>query len=158
MTNAFSWQNPVSLCPASFCSTKPGMIKCVTVSSFIIPHYYSPTLSWNAYTFILFQGGRMQRKDETISRKDSNLIYVLEGNLYNLEKKNLFILIGLFPYAYKVQRSFRLWPPSTLCTRIVPGCLQNYPEGVTRGKAKSRRRNPQMLTQHLEEVTKTIKG
>ena len=40
----------------------------------------------------------MQRKDETISRKDSNLIYVLEGNLHNLEKKNLFILIGLsFP-------------------------------------------------------------
>ena len=29
----------------------------------------------------------MQRKDETISRKDSNLIYVLEGNLHNLEKK-----------------------------------------------------------------------
>ena len=33
----------------------------------------------------------MQRKDETISRKDSNLIYVIEGNLHNLENKNLFI-------------------------------------------------------------------
>ena len=98
MTSVFSWENPVRLCPASFCATRPGMIKFVTVSSFIIPRYYSPTLSWNAYTFILFQGGRMQRKDETISRKDSNLIYVLEGNLHNLEKKNLFILIGLsFP-------------------------------------------------------------
>ena len=40
----------------------------------------------------------MQRKDETISRKDSNLIYVIEGNLHNLENKNLFILTGLsFP-------------------------------------------------------------
>ena len=54
---------------------------------YFISHYYSPTLSWNAYAFILFRGGRMQRKDETISRKDSNLIYAIEGNLHNLEKK-----------------------------------------------------------------------
>ena len=99
MTSAFSWQNSVSLCPASFCTTRPGMIKCSTVSSFIMSHYYSPALSWNAYIFILFQGGRTQRKDGTISRKDSNLIYVPEGNLHNLEKKkNLFILMGLFPH------------------------------------------------------------
>ena len=64
---------------------RPDMLKCLGVSAslLIILHPPFPERP-RADTLILSQAGRAQRGDETISRRDSHLTCVPEGNLHNL--------------------------------------------------------------------------
>ena len=41
MTSAFSWQNYISLCPASFCTPRPNLPVTPDISYFFIPVPYN---------------------------------------------------------------------------------------------------------------------
>ena len=49
MTSAFSWQNSVSLCPASFCIPRPNLL--VTPGSSLLPtfEFQSKTINQQRY-------------------------------------------------------------------------------------------------------------
>ena len=50
MTSAFSWQNSVSLCPASFCTPRPNLP--VTLGIFWLPSFSCP-LWWKGHLFLV---------------------------------------------------------------------------------------------------------
>ena len=51
MTSAFSWQNSVSLCPASFCTPRPNFPVTPGISDFLLLH--SSPLWWKGHHFLV---------------------------------------------------------------------------------------------------------
>ena len=49
MTSAFSWQNSISLCPASFCTPRPDFP--VTAGISWLPTFHSSPLYWKGHLF-----------------------------------------------------------------------------------------------------------
>ena len=49
MTNAFSWQNSISLCPASFCTPRPNLPATPGVSSLPTFAFQSPIMKRTSF-------------------------------------------------------------------------------------------------------------
>ena len=59
MTSVFSWQNSVSLCPASFCTTKPNLPINLGISWLPTFAFSSPMMKRTAFLVLVLEGLRI---------------------------------------------------------------------------------------------------
>ena len=101
MTSAFSWQNSVSLCPASFCTPRPNLpvnSKCFLTSCFSIPVLYN-----EKDIFFRCQSKRSCRSSQNCSASSAFLVgaqtwitMILNGLLWKINSSVSFLWLSNF--------------------------------------------------------------
>ena len=56
MTSVFSWQNSISLCPASFCTPRPNLPVTPGVSSLLTFAFQSPIMKRTSFLVLVLEG------------------------------------------------------------------------------------------------------
>ena len=56
MTSAFSWQNSISLCPASFCTPRPNLPVTPGISSLPTFAFHSPIMERTSFWVLVLEG------------------------------------------------------------------------------------------------------
>jgi len=56
MTSAFSWQNSISLCPASFCTPRPNLPVTLGVSCLPTFAFQSPVMKKTSFLVLFLKG------------------------------------------------------------------------------------------------------
>ena len=56
MTSAFSWQNSVSLCPASFCTPMPNLSVTPGISSLPTSAFHAPIMKRTSFGVFVLEG------------------------------------------------------------------------------------------------------
>ena len=86
MTSAFSWQNSISLCPASFCSPRPNLPITLGVSWLPTFEFQSPIMKRTS--FLGFSCKRSCRSSQNCSTSASSVLLVGAQTWITMELKN----------------------------------------------------------------------
>ena len=72
MTSAFSWQNSISLCPASFCTPRPNLPVIPGVSSLPIFAFQSPVMKRTSFSAVSSKSSCRFSFEKPICRSGGN--------------------------------------------------------------------------------------